>query len=681
MPEIVDRLILDPPEFALGRTPLDLTGAGLSVVEAEFGEETIETALIRQQLGEAVTDRHEPNKEIGFKLQVRAEGEVSLPGVATALQQKVGVLAREGGWLQRDFKVGGEFGSLACEVKRATLANFAGWQRGESPDVTLALLCGPLWYATDEIASSVFKLEDGRALEFTLPEVKGTGPGLIRCRVKNTGTVGLRGMILALESRDHPQDATAGTSARLVYQGSSLTPKGGSVVSGTSIFNNKSGPGRVILNSLVSGVGQMTHVGPRRIMVAATQEFGTGPVSLRLRWRMQGDAYWSEEAPVELPLDDAGHLLDLGEARPEPAVLGNRGWEWEIALEGSNQEVSDPTKAPSWGVRINHAFVLPAEQFASARVPQVLHDPTTFSAYDSFDQAAGELNGKALPSGGNWDSSKTEGTAPPDYKTTGTGKLIKDHSFVNGSRFAVPPGGPYNTVAASVVLRWSSLPQEKDIGSLGGQLFSGLRFGASGSWIAFQHDGQGSGSAGKASWEWTRLFIGSRGIRYTVKPGVDYQLTILVIQGYAILGWVSDPASESLGAPTLVSPVAPPTGQHIEIGDAYVGYSTAITRTFDDFRVWTPDLDVLCHANRSLELRSDGIYRQHLMSEVWGEIVNEGLSPYAPPSYLEDRSMRGVVIPSVGDLGEMPDSTGVYDLEAQVFYRPAFHFSREASES
>jgi hypothetical protein len=92
------------------------------------------------------------------------------------------------------------------------------------------------------------------------------------------------------------------------------------------------------------------------------------------------------------------------------------------------------------------------------------------------------------------------------------------------------------------------------------------------------------------------------------------------------------------------------------------------------------DPNRICFVERSIEFRSDGVYRQGPdEDDVWGELVNEGFHVYSPPSYLEERAMRGLIIPSAGDLDVLADS-GDHDLEAQMFYRPGYPFAREAIE-
>lgn len=134
---IVDPLTLDPVEFLPNGAELDLAGAGFRVLDADFGDADVELEMVRQALGETPTSYHPPNTV--------TKGEVDLPTAAYKLAQKIGEINTPGTehWLRRDFdyKAGGVFaGSLGKRVYKATLSGMGGWQRGESPDVTLTLV-------------------------------------------------------------------------------------------------------------------------------------------------------------------------------------------------------------------------------------------------------------------------------------------------------------------------------------------------------------------------------------------------------------------------------------------------------------------------------------------------------------------------------------------------------------
>jgi len=199
------------------------------------------------------------------------------------------------------------------------------------------------------------------------------------------------------------------------------------------------------------------------------------------------------------------------------------------------------------------------------------------------------------------------------------------------------------------------------------------------------HYGQGSGKSekegGKLAYEETYLNVGGTFLRgYPLKTGTIYTLTLLVIGSQMMLGWVTEGGSvelEHLGLPTLVSATSLASGK-VQLGDSYTGYSVDVTRTFDNFSVWVPDLDVVANIGRQVEIATDGVFRQHPTAESWGRLVPGGSLPYAPPAGLEGRTMRMIAIPSHGDLEALPDS-GSPSISIQPFYRPAYLFAREAT--
>jgi hypothetical protein len=88
----------------------------------------------------------------------------------------------------------------------------------------------------------------------------------------------------------------------------------------------------------------------------------------------------------------------------------------------------------------------------------------------------------------------------------------------------------------------------------------------------------------------------------------------------------------------------------------------------------------ICFAGRAVEFSDTGVRRQHVTDGVWGDLVEDGFLPYAPPSGQAGKPVRVLVIPTVGDFGERTDSAAA-DLSAKVTYRPAYLFAREAAET
>jgi hypothetical protein len=107
----------------------------------------------------------------------------------------------------------------------------------------------------------------------------------------------------------------------------------------------------------------------------------------------------------------------------------------------------------------------------------------------------------------------------------------------------------------------------------------------------------------------------------------------------------------------------------------------AITASVDSARMTIAyteanDPNRVCFATRSIELRSDGVFRQHETDDIWGPLIPEGQLLQAPTEGLEGREARYIVIPTQGDLGEASDA-GTNALSAQTFIRPAYLFAPE----
>lgn len=127
---------------------------------------------------------------------------------------------------------------------------------------------------------------------------------------------------------------------------------------------------------------------------------------------------------------------------------------------------------------------------------------------------------------------------------------------------------------------------------------------------------------------------------------------MLIVQGVF-------PGGESVGTHTVTAEVAEIVSR--------VYYLSSVA---DESRV--------CFSERSLELRSDGCFRQHPTDDVWGPVVEEGPAPVAP-SGRASRKARTIIVPSQGDFTGLADS-GSNKLTGQAFTRRAYLFAREAAD-
>jgi hypothetical protein len=638
----VDDIVLDPVEMSPGRTELNLSKAGLSVIGADFGEAAIEGNLVRQQFGEALVDRRPKAKTVTLRLAVREDAEADLATAAYRLQQKVGTLHREGGWMRRDFHVGEFAGSLLCKiVGEVTLGEFAGWQAGASPDVTLTLVCGPIWYSTEVDESPLFVEESARALVYELPETKGTAEGLKRIAVTNKNTTGdWRGLIWAEECRDYRE----GDTAYPIFEADALTLKGGassvffSGATGTKVVQHSAltAGWLTILESQIQGVGHMTHLGTRRVKMRVHSPNPAGSVELRLLWRALGSSSWSEDNPVvATPLANGFAIVDLGECRPQQAALGEQRWEWKLMA-----------RAPSGSgtIRIDQVYVLPAEQYAEIRTPE---RPQTADFLEA--ELPGTAANDAVSGGTAWTIPAGALVSDDTYATVtvpANGFLESQFLKATNFGFAIPAGATVTGIVVGVERSASESSGSRwafDVSAAivkGGVVQTAVN---KANYFQFWPTTDQVKTYGSATDLWGQTWTPAD-INAT---GFGFGLRVMLY------------STETEGVPAV------PVTASVDSVEITVYY----THTVDENRT--------CFAQRSLWLESEGTFRQHQTEDVWGGLVSDGFLPYAVPSALERRPVRGLILPSQGDLETLPDS-GTNKLNARVETRAGYHFAREA---
>lgn len=639
MGRIVDPIALDPVDFLPKGTELDLTREGLKVLDADFGEADVELAMQRAELGEMPVGWHPPDTQTVLKLGVGQEGDVDLPTAAHLLQAKYGEINTPGTehWMRRDFIVGGNFaGSLGKQVKKASLSGLGAWQRGECPDVVLQMLTGPYWYATVEEESDIFKSEEGaRELIFELAEILGTAPGLIRIWIKNEGEEHWRGLIFAAESRDHPQDDTADTTAALAYDAVDLTLKGGAEEAereGEKVvrYEGLAASWLTILDSEKAGVGHMTHKGVRRLWMRIWDPgAAAGGVQLRLRWRSLGSLYWSDENPIiPTPLVDAWAMVDLDECRPEQAAVGDERWQWQLQVRRAGTATTSPA-----AIEIQRVYPLPTEQYALLKARGTSAAADTQSAKSPGTVANDAVSGLVA-----WSNPSNAISSNNSRATAAIGAPGKETSQVlvaSDFGFEIPEDA---TIAAIIpeVERSSVSGKHKD--------------------LAVKVQGG----------------IGSTKLPNLASPDL----------------WPSEDQYQAYGAsnPLWGQEWQPPQiNEDLEFLFSAKGVEAG-TAGVDDIRVTVGfteagDENRICFTTRSAEMRTNGAFRQHPEDDVWGRVITEGggFLPFAPPSGLEGRKMRGILIPTQGDL-ELRADNGSNPVSAQVFHRPAYHFARGSAD-
>jgi hypothetical protein len=104
---LAETLVLDPPEVATGRTALDLT-PWLSAAGVDYGDGQISAYYSEAQRGDIPVDYRVPNREIsGGLIFHETIGGTTATQARAAIQQKLSLIQREGGWLRRTTNSGG----------------------------------------------------------------------------------------------------------------------------------------------------------------------------------------------------------------------------------------------------------------------------------------------------------------------------------------------------------------------------------------------------------------------------------------------------------------------------------------------------------------------------------------------------------------------------------------------
>jgi hypothetical protein len=633
---VSERLVCDPPELIEGRAELSLSSLGLEVREqgVDWGESQLEVQMARQAIGESVTNRHLNDVEVVIPLRVQAESGINLAEAAYKLQQKVGLWQAEGGWLRRDFDVGGKFaGSVGYRVKKADLSGLGGWlmaHRQSAPDVTLKLLRHPLCYATTEIEGAEVKGSEVRDLQWEISNVKGSAPGLMRLRVKNEGGTDWRGLIASVESRD----LTAGSTAEAVYEAEKLTLKGGSTeaertgASGKVVRSPALTSGwTAILGSEIAGVGHMTHKGTRNLRVRVYDPSASvGLVQLRLEWRALGAATWETNEIVSSPVVGGFQVISLGECRSQPAVLGLQRWEWKLAARAP---------AGSGSIDIDRIYPSAAEQItilSQSAADPIDGEPRNLPATAEDATGVGTVTWSEPTELNKTSESYVQGVLPKGATT--------HYLKATNPGFSIPTGSEIQLITVVVRRR-------------------GIGAGISDANVRIVKGGTVKTTVDRASSSlWPAAIKGSAWS--TASYGGDL---------WGQTWTAADINSSGFGVALAAKNTGPEEGQALVNEMALiVAYSEGVNQ------------NRVCFASRSMELRSDGSFRQAPSSEVWGQLVpDEGsFNLYAPPSGMESRAVRGIIIPSQGDLETRADA-GANKISVKPTHRPGYLFAREAA--
>lgn len=712
MPGSTETAVFDSSEFIAGRTALGLDELGIHVREANWGDSDMELFMIKKEIGEIPAERHPPNRTVTLKLLVTREAGLTFAEAINRLQAKVNTLQKRGGWVKRVMDTRGQFKHpVGGIVYKATLSGIDGWfmgHRATAPEITLTLSTSPYFYSTEEIEGSTVTITLGHQIEWELAQPQGTAPGLIRIELENqnveAGAAGdWHGAIAAIEAQYHSSAA----SAKMTYKAEELTRLGASELgtraesANTHTVKSRLGPTyQPVLGSKITGSGQMTHTGPRNILMRIWDpNSGAGQVKLKLQWKALGSDHWSENEELATTLVNGFSIINLGECRPEIATLGNQVWEWRLLGKAAeaNQEIE-----------LDVVWVLPTEQYLSlvfepeneSYAPVVFEDlihneeegtivgkkPAVGGTYEIAGDAVGPTYLRSIHSAhpffGGVCNTKREETGDTSAATgsfaVGSAVLSGNENFI-GYMYGIG-GGTTN-----------SLTEIRDNCSFGFV----LRYTNTSNWLALVVSSATLGYVFRI----IKCVAGTSKVLKETPTIGQFPAEIpmpITTSGYTVSAtlntegeltatfnlWIGSSLTKTFILAVKDS-VLSSTGALKEgktgIYDYQSGSSTydKQPRFYGNLLATKPEVEergAVCYAGKKLELRTDGIFREGVAEAAWARLTPLGFLPFVEAGGLENSPMRGIVIPTRGDFEARADS-GVTPAALKVRYRPGYLFT------
>jgi hypothetical protein len=673
---VAETIVLDPAAVATSRTSVDIT-AFVSSEGIDWGDAAITAYQAEGERGSLPVDFTYPNRIVVIPLKLQTRGATSFNTIRRNLQAKVGQFQQEGGWMSRTTSVGTVYG----DVVSATLRLGGDWYQANKDydaNAILTLEVVPDWYGAE------VSLDD--KTETTLPTyvkvmqlsaadavIAGDYPGRVRIVVDDDQARARRGLLWGWRSRYYSSASTAA----LFYQAEALTALDLSVsgtaltgASSTTMFHTSVATDWTpILSTLIAGVGQMTHIGTYRVWVRFFSNNSGGDIDLRFVWDVGDLSNPTYNAPFSTyAAMNSGDLLlaDLGEIRIDQVPVGTHVWQGQIQAKG------DLAGADLY---IDTLEFQPIDDGAGVITTSVTADPglVGYTARDGFNQTAGALVGKTADVGGTWsgagdtDDFQVDATADTTYRTNVSDTEARLNRLGTSTPAAVAVqadmawglGSP--SLRTGVFARYSSTTSHV-IACINHSA------GATPAFLEVTRQSSAGIYTSFATVEVDEISAAPSPGQYTIRLAIDTS------GNYWVWLWQT---GGSPGDPLITGSASSlATGGLYDDGGVGIfdhhSSAIAITRTYDNFLAWVPDLDAVIHPSQSIELRTEGFYRENAAGTASGPVIpKSGGLPRIPVSGLESRKVELYLRASRGDLAGLPDN-GIDDISARVHYRPSW---------
>lgn len=697
-----EQIILDPPEVSEGRVALDITD-WIALEGFNWGDAEIAAYMSEQRRGAVPIDYRVPPRIVGGPLMLaEPKGGVTAQEFRAKLQHKVALFQDEGGWLKRVTNNGGVvFADIVDAKLHATSVSGLESSRGWEMATTLELTLIPDFYE-EEIEVATDFSETGQAeLVFELTGLRGDYASRCRIVVDNDHTADYRGLAAAFRSRNYDSANTAA----LDYEAEALEPLGNAIIdnqSGDSGSSVSYAAGAVfpvwmpMLGTNIGGTTPLTHVGSYGVLARMRARYQDDICYARFRWGI-GDLTDSIiNDRVLIPSGDgsgyAWHYVDLGAIRIDQSPVGQHRW-YGVVEVFSEEAIS--------GVDIDKIWFVPLDEF-HAQVTTGLDeasDQTLIAFDDLIGTAGGTVSADTAGLGGNWDSF---GDITPEFVYEADGSGVRRY---RSAADADPQSGCFLLLDGSSTISEVDVSTQVNIPIIHGESSSThtvragvvARYVDANNWLMLCREHRTTNAA-----RFLRLVKRVAGVVSTIgywklssnQNEGDHVVRLTVdVNGNVIC------YSGAYGSTDRDVKIAVYDDNDLKAGgaldDGKIGIyatSTLVAATgFRDyirfaplnatagpvgFRAFSGGLspDAVIFSGQSIQLSTDGIFRESADGGSYTEIIPDGDLPRLPVSGLEGRTTQVFLKPTVGNFSNIQDQTVDLPLSAKVFYRPCWLF-------
>ena len=681
---MAETIILDPSELTSSRSQLDIT-PWIGPDGIDWGDASVSAYMAEASRGEIPVDYRVPNRSISGGLIFKGTvGGTTAVAARTAIQQKLSLIQREGGWVKRITPSGG---TVYADLTNASFRT-SSWSGRESRGgfevgASFELEAIPDFYEAETTDSDNSTTTTRELLYTTALTSQGDSPMRCRIVVDNDGSTDWRGLIWCFRSKNYP-GSTAATrntgSASMVYEAESLgaldtaIARAGTAVYGTVTAAYWSGGTVVhhgtlstswtpVLGGKIGGTTYPTHQGSYQMFAKLASTSGT-TVRARAVWDVGDLVNPTENAPVRLPGGTTPYIVDLGEMRLDPAPIGTHRWDWQI--QGAGDAGSENLSVDKvWLANKDEGMgIVTANLDASSFT-------TTYISRSEFTTESGAINGDSLVVGGTW---TTTGDATDFSESSDILTRAEVSDASNTGRYARAG----SSTSANVTIRCDlnipttlSAATSSRFGILG-------RYTDTSNWFAIVL--YPAPIAGMLRLNVLKRVGGSVTTISSPSPpialGVWYTLE-LVLSGSS---WTATAYSQGAGTPLITT-----SGTDADLAGTLASgghgiydehaTSTAGTRQYDNFLVYSSTPDAASYASQSIQLTTDGIYREDSGGTAYGPVSSViGDLPRFPVPPQSGGTVEAMLIPSLGDFDTLPDTMGTASISAQNSRRPSWLF-------